>query len=275
DGEITGHETEVDREMRVVRFEREQQPPVVIANWQCHPHRTGGSNKFDISSDIIGVMRDKAEKDLGVKFLYLQGGAGNINPVSRISGEARFSDYRDIGKELAETLRRGLDDMREVKTGALRAASVTFDAQVRHENEELLAVCKEVYDIYARNRKTEAEALAKANGMTGAIEARAIWRNAQKAATEPVTVNCYAIGDVAFTAAPFEMFCQTEKQLREDSPFAFTVTCGYSNTSHGYMPAAESFPNKGYEVFQCHYVQGTAEIISEHQLRMLNDLHGN
>ena len=92
----------VNQQMRIIRFRRKNQKDVVLANWQCHPHRTGGSKKYDISSDIIGVMREKTEKKLDVNFLYLQGGAGNINPVSRISGEARFSDYRDIGKELAQ-----------------------------------------------------------------------------------------------------------------------------------------------------------------------------
>ena len=274
-GAITGHETEVDQEMRIVRFERKNQKDIVLANWQSHPHRTGGSTKYDISSDIIGVMREKAEKKLDVKFLYLQGGAGNINPTSRISGEARFTDYRDIGNALYEHMAEGLEkNMTETPAGKIRAASVAFQGTVNHSLDHMVPVCREIAALYATNDRAGGNAMAVANGLSSAFEAQAIVSRSQMDATREIEVFCYAFGDVAVTAAPFEMFCQTEKKLREDSPFSFTVTCGYSNSRQGYMPAAECFPNKGYEVFQCHYVQGTAEIISEHQLRMLNDLYG-
>ena len=271
-GAITAHETEVDEEMRILRFDREDRPAIVIANWQCHNHRTGGAKKHDLSADFIGVLRDRAEEDLGVRFLYLQGGAGNVNPHSRIKGESRVSDYKDVGAALCEHLKQGLKGMTERPLGKIRVLTASIDGVVNHPTKEKLAICKEVFDRYDAGDTEGAEALAKENGMTGAIEARAMYRNDKLPPTRKIGLQCCAIGDVGLTAAPFEMFCQTEKVLREASPFDFTISCGYSNTSHGYMPAAESFPNKGYEVFQCHYVKGTAERINAKQLEMLGEL---
>ena len=273
-GAITGHETEADEEMRLVRFVRKNQKDIVIANWQCHPHRTGGSTKTDISSDIIGVWRKKAEKDLDLNFMYLQGGAGNINPTSRIEGEARFTGYQDIGNALYGHMAEGLNGgMTESPMGKIRTAAETMAGTVNHSMDGMVAVCERISALYATNDRSGGNAMAVANGLSSAFEANAIINRSRMEATREIPIACYAFGDIAITAAPFEMFCQTEKQLREDSPFGFTVTCGYSNSRQGYMPAAECFPNKGYEVATCWYVQGTAEEISAHQLALLNDLY--
>ena len=84
---------------------------------------------------------------------------------------------------------------------------------------------------------------------------------------------CTACGDVGLAASPFEMFCQTEKQLRADSPFAFTLTVGYTNDRRGYLPAEECFSNRGYEVESCRFEAGTAEAVNREHLAMLNDLY--
>ncbi|MBQ3865716.1 MAG: hypothetical protein II776_02355, partial [Clostridia bacterium] len=227
-----------------------------------------------ISSDIVGVLREKVEKNHDAVCLYMQGGAGNINPTSRITGEARFTGYRDIGNALFEHFEQGVNaGLTPVKIGPVHVAEETFDLEVNHDDDDKVSVAQGVKDILASNDRTGATTAARKAGFGGYFEATAIIRRSKMGATAPITVNAYSFGDIAIAAAPFEMFCQTEKKLREDSPFPFTFTCGYSNSSKGYMPAAECFGNRGYEVYQCNYVKGSAEVISEKQLRLLNDLY--
>ncbi|MBQ3866841.1 MAG: hypothetical protein II776_08045 [Clostridia bacterium] len=269
---ILSHEFRADEEMRAVRFVRTNQPDVVLANWQCHPHRTGGAGVTDISADIIGAMRDKAEKDLGVKFLYLQGGAGNVNPTSRIQGEARLSAYKEIGAALAETLSQALQGAKDLGTGPVRAKTVRLSARINHEKDALAEQCEAIVKMRAQD-SGKAAAMAKDLGLGNVLEAAAIVNRA--ALTKDVydfPVAAYAIGDLGIAAAPFEMFSNTYQDLRAASPFAFTLTCGYSNSSEGYMPAASSFDNGGYEVYVCYYVRGTAEEITATQLSLLNEL---
>ena len=142
-------------------------------------------------------------------------------------------------------------------------------ADYNHENDDKLEQAQEIVNAPSDQRAN----LCAKYGFSSLFEVNATVANAQRGETGEIPLACYAIGDIAITAAPFEMFCQTEKQLREDSPFSFTFTCGYSNDSQSYMPAAECFENQGYEVVVCHYVKGTAELISETQLGMLNELH--
>ena len=272
DGEITSHETEIDEEMRIVRFHRKTKPDVVLANWQCHNHRSLALDKNAITSDLIGVFRDKAEKELGVKLLYLQGGAGNVNPWSRIKGEHRFTDYRKVGGALYEHLEAGLLHMTPGQNGSIRVKQATFEATVDHSGEEKLEIAREIKQLFVQNKRDEAMTLAKANGFGGYYEAVALATNADRGVSEPLTVYAYSFGNVGLVAAPMEMFCQSYRDLRAASPFSMTLTCGYSNGSQGYMPAAECFANRGYEVASCRYVCGTAEAITAKQLELLNDL---
>ncbi len=271
-GSITGHESEVDQEMRLVKFDRVNQPDLIIANWQCHPHRTGGSSKTDISSDIIGIMRRRTEENMDARLLYLQGGAGNINPTSRISSEVRAGNYKEIGQALYEHMAEGLKGLTEAKTGAIRAQYDVLLGTVNHEKDAIAEDCTKINQLISNDNVTDAAVLIAKHGLSSKFEASAIVTRSKLGATEEIPLYCYAFGDVGIATAPFEMFCQTEKKLREDSPFSFTLTCGYSNAAQGYMPAADCFPNKGYEVDTCRYVQGTAEQISAKQLEMLNEL---
>ena len=271
-GKITSHETEIDQEMRLVQFVRENQPDVVLVNWQCHPHRTGGSTKTDVSSDIIGVMQKDAEKDLGVKTLFLQGGAGNINPTSRISSELRYSEYHQIGRALSDTMIEGLKNVTEVKTGAVRAETFDLEGNIDHSGEDRLEDANRVYALFTANDRSGGAALAAQLGFKGMYEAVALVNNSKRGATSNIHITCCAFGDVAITTAPLEMFCQTLKDVRERSPYAFTLTCGYTDGYLGYMPAKDCFANGGYEVWQCRFEPGTAEIIAAKQLEMLTEL---
>ena len=275
-GAINAHESEIDEEMRILRLVRANQPDLVIANWQCHPNMTGGSKKYDVSSDLVGQFRRFTEDELGVKLLYLQGGAGNVSYATRLPGEPDpAKDYVEKGRLLSEALKGALPGLKEIPAGPIRANKATFTATVNHADDGLVGICQKISALTNGGKREEADALAVENGLSSSFEAGSIIARASKGATEDLELNCFAIGDICITAAPFETFCQIERDLRAKSPFAFTLSCGYSNDSRGYLPASECFPNKGYEVVQCRYVQGTAEEIAARELELLNELHGN
>ena len=272
-GKAEKHETEVDEEMRILFFDRVNQPDIVVSNWQCHPHATGGMTKTDISSDIVGSFRSNVEKKLGVKFLYLQGGAGNITPTSRIEGEGRYTEYREIGKALYETLAAGMDQLSDLPTGAIRTNKRELTVDQVHSQEELLDVAEKIQAAFSAGKTKEAKEMAKEAGLASPYEAGAIIDRAKRAATGTFALYCYAIGDLALAAAPFEMFDTTGQFVRANSPFSFTLYCGYSNDMQGYMPTRLAHQNGGYEVYTTYYVPGTAELIGDTQVEMLGELH--
>ena len=272
-GKVVAHECEVDGDIRFVKFDRKNQKGIVIANWQCHATMTGGSSKPDISSDFVGQFRHYVEKDQDLYFLYLQGGAGNVNPSTKLPGEENpYSRYNTKGKALSNALAEGLQNAVETPAGKIRAMKTEIEGTYTHEDQDKLEIAKQVKELFSANKRSEASALAIANGISSAYEASAIVGRAGRGETGVIPLYAYAFGDVGVVTAPFEMFCNVYRDLRAVSPFALTLTCGYANGSQGYMPAAESFPNKGYEVVTCKYVQGTAEQITAKQLEMLEEL---
>jgi len=74
--------------------------------------------------------------------------------------------------------------------------------------------------------------------------------------------------------APNELFDTNSEWLESVSPYDKTLTMGYSNIYGSYMPAAEAFEYGCYEVDVTRGAKGTAELIQENFLSMLNDMHG-
>lgn len=276
---VAAHESEADREMRVIQFKRaggEDVKDVVLVSWQSHPHLTGGATKYDVSSDIIGEMNDQLQKK-GYLSAYFQGGAGNINPWSSLPSEnyTRSSiNWRDVGKSLANTATTILEDMTQVKTGSVKTSCQTYTGKVNHTQDDLLEIAKEVRQIWtSTNDKNAAMAVGTPAGIQSVYHAGHIITKAGKGLTEDLEVNAVSIGDVAFTFAPFEQFDTNSKYIRDNSPYAMTFALGYSNGGYGYFPSAEAFPHSGYEVTSCPFVQGTAEEVADLFLSMLNGMH--
>ena len=70
-----------DHEVRVVRLDTaEGKPLTALVNFACHPVSAGGAMRL-LAADYVGPMRQLVEDATGTTCLFLQGAAGNINPV--------------------------------------------------------------------------------------------------------------------------------------------------------------------------------------------------
>jgi hypothetical protein len=91
--------------------------------------------------------------------------------------------------------------------------------------------------------------------------------------TDQMPISAISIGDVAFIAAPYEMFDTNGMEIKAASEFDMTFICGYANGRYGYMPSALAFPHGDYEVQQCKYVAGTGEQIANEHIKLLKQLY--
>ena len=95
--------TDPDNQLQMIRFVREDAKDVFLVNWQGHPHREGGDDKLNASSDIVGAMRRELEsRDEDALFAYFSGASGNINNHSYIEGVTTTANYEDHGKALVK-----------------------------------------------------------------------------------------------------------------------------------------------------------------------------
>jgi len=271
------HASEADPTMQLIKFTREGDNDIILTNFQTHPHRTGGSQKFDISADIVGEYRAAMEKDLGVEVIYFSGAGGNLNPTSRISRENVAKDYKEHGKMLANYAKSA--QYAPLNTGKVQASKMSFEAKVNHADDAYAAVCADLRARWDRGELTTAqviklgaEAGIKLNSPyhAGAIRNRA---NMPESSTFPIWA--YSFGDVGFVAAPYEMFDTNGVFIKEKSPFEYTFISTIANKTNGYFPSDYGFSYGCYEVDTTSYVRGTAERLADEYIKMLTAQFAN
>ena len=109
DGRLVSHTTEADKEMRVVRFERQGKKPIVMVNWLGHASMAstgasdfGNAHRYMISADYVGYCRSYVEKNSDCHFALFMGASGNINPASSIPAEDLTKSAIEYGEMLGE-----------------------------------------------------------------------------------------------------------------------------------------------------------------------------
>jgi len=278
DSPYTGHVRDADSELQVIRFQRKDADPVSILNWQTHPHRTGGGNKYDMSADLVGKMQDEYTKQTGDLTIYFTGASGNINPTSRITKENITADFKEHGKALAayavECFNNNLEK-REI--GDLQIKNYTYKGTVNHTEDYKVEAAKKVQAEWTTNNNfTAAVTLANKFGINSPYHANGIVSKSMLGETYDVRICAISIGDaIGFVTAPFEMYSEQGEYIKKESPFDSTVVITMCNGHLGYIPSEEGYDNNSYGANTGKFVKGTAESLAQTYLDLLNELHSN
>jgi hypothetical protein len=97
-------ETEpLDQTVGVIRvYNNSGNIKAMIVNYACHPVMFDQDNT-EISADFPGVMADYIEESIpGAIGMFVNGGAGDIDPYYMGSGSTAFSNIENAGQDLAE-----------------------------------------------------------------------------------------------------------------------------------------------------------------------------
>ena len=271
---VIGYESEPDRSLRLLKFDREEKPDIMVANFQTHPHRGGSATNKLMTSDLVGVFRQEIEEKLGYQVVYFTGAAGNINPSSLISEHNAAKDYREQGKLLAKYAIDADNTYEKINGGAVRATSMTYTGTINHTEDHLLSVAKEAQKLWTETN--DIQTVAKAylpHGISGPYHANAIVSRAGMDKEASFVIGAVSFGDVGFACAPYEMFDTNGSFIKENSPFAVTFVAECANGGNGYFPSSLAWDNAGYEVDTCKYVKGTAEELADNFVAMLDQLY--
>ena len=82
-----------------------------------------------------------------------------------------------------------------------------------------------------------------------------------------------SFGDVGLAVAPYEMFNDSGVFIKENSPFKFTMVAECANGANGYFPTLWACSHGGYEPDTTRYVHGSAEILADQYVAMLQELY--
>lgn len=271
---IAAHHHEVDTQLQLIKFVREDGKDIVMANWQTHPHRTSASAIYDVSADLIDAMRERMERELDCNFIYFTGAAGNVNPFSRIDEKNITSNYLEQGRMLAKYALDAMPDLKQANTGDIKLVGLRYTATVDHSEDNKLAKAKEVADYWrSTNDLAGANKMAMENDMNSPYHANGIISKANKPKTMDIPLYALSIGDVAFVFAPYEMYDTQGQYIKENSPYDMTFISTCANETYSYIPDEEGHKNNSYEANAGYFVKGTAEALANEYVSLLNQIH--
>ena len=268
---IVGHPMESDTLMTLLKFERadETKKDIIMVNWQTHPADTDGLGYYNIGPDFVGPLRDKLEKDTGAHVAYFSGAVGNQVPDSKWKEEAHGLEWNEYGEKLAELALPMLDNLQPVEGTQIKILHYTFQAEVDHSWDHMLAEANEVWNIYKSTDRKTGDAAGEKYGFSSSYQARAIRTRAEMGTHIPMEMNVFCIGSVGFTTGTYEMFSDNGIYVKTNSPFDATfMICGTST----YMPSDVTYTYRGYEQDTTYYARGTGEAFAEKYVELLNQI---
>lgn len=143
-GSRVSHTTEADKEMRVIRINRDGKKPIIMVNWQGHPTiassawtEFGKLHRDYLTSDFVGTCRDYVEGQLECDFAMYIGASGNLNVTGALRGEQQDTTVFKYGEELGDHVLSTLENMTPLTTSNVTVAKTQFDGQ------------QATYDIFA------------------------------------------------------------------------------------------------------------------------------
>lgn len=272
--ETTKHTTEADPTIWLLKFTREGEKDLIIANWRAHPTLTGSSTTYNISADYPGTFRLAMESQIDCDFVYFNGAAGNMNAKSRISSEMAAVDVDQHGALMAEVAIEGLKNMTKAQTTTIKLKQTVLDMECNHTTDGLLIKAKELSAMWNQGASyAEVAAAGQPYGIRSPYFAGAIISRYNRPDTMDVELDAVTIGDeVAIVTAPNELFDTNSVFVEENAPYAMTMTFGYSNGYRGYIPSAYGWEYTSYESDCSYFLPGCGEQIQDTFLAMLEEL---
>jgi neutral ceramidase len=248
----------------------------VLLNFACHPVTVQVQPL--ISADYPGAARAIVERELGGcrTCLFLQGAAGNLNPVR---GDTR--DWRDValygamvgGEALLVAARLLGDDTAALTDGPLLAATERVvipprSLPDRAECEAALAEC------VARERTARDDEVWNATNHTHQAR-EALDLIDRYSEPQEAEVQVLRIGDMAVAGVPGELFCEWGFRIKNDSPAPYTFVAELANGWVGYLLNEGGFTEGGYETSHGTWTQtgeDGAAMLSNAVARLLHQL---
>jgi hypothetical protein len=217
-----------DREVRVARFDTaDGKPLAALVNFACHPVSPAGGMRW-ISADYIATMRRLAESYTGATCLFLQGAAGNINPVEM---RHSFEPARRLGVMLGGEVAKVFESTTTAPAEgvALEKEQVELPAMTFASLDEGERSVAELAAQLERMRSEGAPAgslwwtesrLRRAERMRDSL------RDGTPLPPVPAELSALRFGDVALVTAPGEIFTETGMEIKRRSPFPRTLYAG-------------------------------------------------
>ena len=266
--EIIGPVGPIDPDVYVLLAESGAGDPIgVLVNYSLHADTTGGDQ---ISADYSGWM-EKHFKNMSPELddtvlLYANGYCGDINHVNvndpnQLKG---FEESERIGRALAESATQALSHLEPVKGETVHAAQRV---------EALPAVVPTAADIAWAQEAVAASPMGGGPGRDDLVRAhRDLALQELKKHHFDTEVQVMAVGNVAISALPGEIFVELGLSIKEHSPFEHNLLAELANGNLGYICTEASYPQGAYEPTSSRVLPGSGEQLVRTALELQQEI---
>ena len=257
-----------DGELQLVNFRREGKKDILLLSFPCHGTFQG--NGKVISADWVGPARDHIEKNSDHHVAIFQGASGDQTPGSRIPGLA-FKDYELHGQKLGDYAMEALPGLKKIAPTKLQQTSRTLIFPVNKKNMDKLESAKEVMELVNKcgANSQEVKDAVKRGGLASRYEANWLIIRSKEGDETDIEIRVLHLGSMAFVLAPYEMFSEQGKYIKEHCPLeqAFITTC--FDGCFNYIASKECFDYDCYESQCCYFGRGSAEELAKQYVDMM------
>ena len=275
------HVSAADREIRIVKFCRENGKDILLVNWQAHPTMAstiatehGRAGRPYISADYIGACRKYLEEKTGMHFVYFLGAAGNINSRSRMDTELDTRDHVEYGRKLGDYIIEGAKALQPMTETKVDYAAGVVEAPLNHTEDHLVPQAQLVVAEWEKtNDYRHCADMAEACGMHSPYHASSILVREKLGESMSFMLGAGRVGNLGFGFFPYEMFDTNGVQVRNASEFDMTLILSCANGRYNYFPSGQAFAHGCYEADMCKFAPGIGEIAADAAIGLLKKLH--
>jgi len=269
-----------DEDLGYVLFEEPDGTPIaVLTSFSAHNHVVGGCpvpgrgpDKY-FHRDFGGRFGDKIRKKLGanVSTVYLAGACGNTawqNPAVPPPVDGAAAAW-EIGGKLADAFLGHYEDQPRVDIENLQFASKVIAIPDRTLEESQF--CGDHCDCRGSSEEIHAVDRERYGAERAALEKRRALGDTNTWCM--VELGAVAIGNLAISTNPAELFVEFGLEVKERSPYELTLVSSLSNGHCGYVPTERAFESGGYEthrsVLTSRLVKNAGSIIADNCVQTL------
>lgn len=274
---------EVDEQVHVVRFDRENADSLVLINFGNHPDTVGGCN---ISCDWPGFARRTVEKALeDVKCIFFNGAQGDVNHVNvhPKDGELNdmFMDFDDVsrgygharymGRVVAGAVLQVYDKVAYRDVEKIDYASTVVSVPSNMPEPDQLPMARRIDELHRTGRDQE----LPYKGMmltTVVAEARRMLNLEHGPESFEMEMSAISVGDVAILSIPGEPFTELGKCVKKAESWRLVMPFALTDGFDGYFPTMDAYEQGGYEARSSPFKAGVAELLVEKGLQLLSEL---
>jgi neutral ceramidase len=235
-----------DKEVNILQMVNSAGMPVVtVFNFACHPVVLG-FDSIVVSTDYPGAARETIEQALGGMAIFLNGAAGNINPCLTDQTDPAIADQE--GRKLGSAV---VNSTMDVWNGVLdmHVRNRTIRLPYRDQNMTAERFLREVER--RRGDQTEFHNWQQDLRKWGNVMIDHLNHGTVPDACS-IVVCAMSIGPAVFLLSQGEVFVDYQIRAKRNCPGKKVFFVAYTNGLKGYIPTADAFRQKGYEVDQAY-----------------------